>query len=187
MRLVLLGRPGSGKGTQAKRLVERLGLTYIGTGDILRDAIARGTDIGKEAKPLIDQGLLVPDKMVNDLVAELFHSADPPERFVTDGYPRTEAQAISFDALLRAERLALTHVIHLTVDVDEVVKRMLARKREDDMERAIRQRLREFDANNNVLVQYYKRRGLLQEVPATGTEDEVFQAILQTLGVNEAA
>ena len=187
-RLVLLGPPGSGKGTQAKeRLAPLLKLTYIGTGDILRDAIARGTPTGQAAKPLIDAGMLVPDPVVNDLVAELLRGPSRPENFVTDGYPRTEAQAHAFDALLRREVLPLTHVIHLTISDDEVVRRMLARKREDDTEEAIRQRLADFHKNNNALVRFYRERGLLKEVPATGTPDEVFANILRALGLPPTA
>ncbi len=127
MRLVLVGAPGSGKGTQAERLVERLGLRYVGTGDILRDAIKQRTPIGVEAKPLIDAGLLVPDLVVNDLVAELFRVARP-ERFVMDGYPRTYAQAVAFDALLKQQYLNLDAVINLTIADDEVVQRITSRR-----------------------------------------------------------
>jgi len=127
MRLVLVGAPGSGKGTQAERLVERLSLKYVGTGDILRDAIKQQTDTGKIAKPLIDQGLLVPDPVVNDLVAELFRRSRP-ERFVMDGYPRTYAQAIAFDALLRQQYLSLDAVILLTISDEEVERRITSRR-----------------------------------------------------------
>ncbi len=127
MRLVLIGAPGSGKGTQADKLVERLGLRYIGTGNILRDAIKQQTEVGKIAKPLIDEGRLVPDHVVNDLVAELFRVARP-ERFVMDGYPRTYAQAISFDALLRQQYLNLDAVVNLTIADDEVERRITSRR-----------------------------------------------------------
>ena len=92
MRLVLVGPPGSGKGTQAERLVKHFGLKQVGTGAMFRDHIKRGTGIGKEVKPLIDQGLLVPDRIVDEMVADLFRSADRPECFVMDGYPRTYAR-----------------------------------------------------------------------------------------------
>jgi adenylate kinase len=128
MRLVLVGPPGSGKGTQAKRLCERLGVTYIGTGDMLRDAITRGTEMGQRVKPLMDQGLLVPDPEVNDVVAELFRAPDRPNSFVMDGYPRTYSQAIAFDALLRQQFLALDAVINLSIADDEVVKRIGGRR-----------------------------------------------------------
>jgi adenylate kinase len=121
---------------------------------------------------------------VNDVVAELFRSSKRPENFVTDGYPRTYAQAIAFDALLRQEYLPLTHVINLTITDDEAVRRMLARGREDDNEETIRQRLREFHNNNDSLVDYYDHnRRLLKNVPATGTQEEIYANILRALGV----
>jgi adenylate kinase len=124
MRLVLVGPPGSGKGTQAERLVQHFDLTVIGTGAMFRDAIKRGTEIGRLAGPLIEQGLLVPDTVVNDVVAELFRGPDRPECFVMDGYPRTYSQAVAFDALLRQQFLALDAVVNLTISDDEVVKRI---------------------------------------------------------------
>src|SRR5580692_6855285 len=128
MRLVLVGPPGSGKGTQADSLVRQFGMTCIGTGAMLRDAIARGTEMGKQIKPLMDQGLLVPDTIVNDVVAELFRSSNRPDCFVMDGYPRTYSQAIAFDALLIQEFLSLDAVINLIVPDDEVVRRIGGRR-----------------------------------------------------------
>jgi adenylate kinase len=128
MRLVLVGPPGSGKGTQAERLVRQFGLVCIGTGAMLRDAISRGTDMGKQIKPLMDQGLLVPDTIVNDVVAELFRGPNRPDCFVMDGYPRTYSQAIAFDALLIQQFLSLDAVINLTVPDDEVVRRIGGRR-----------------------------------------------------------
>lgn len=124
MRLVLVGPPGSGKGTQARRLVERLGLTYVGTGEILRDAVRRTTPLGSQVGPLLKQGLLAPDALVNDVVAELFRGPARPDRFVMDGYPRTLAQAVAFDALLRQEFLRLDAVVNLTIADEEVVRRI---------------------------------------------------------------
>lgn len=128
MRIVLLGPPGSGKGTQAKLLVERQKITYIGTGDILRAAIQNKTPIGLQAGPLIRVGRLVPDSMVNDLVAELLQKRNRPESFVLDGYPRTYAQAIAFDALLNLEYLKLDAVVSLAVKDEEVVRRISSRR-----------------------------------------------------------
>ena len=128
MRLVLVGPPGSGKGTQAKRLVERLGLTYVGTGDILREAIRLRTPTGVLAGPLMEQGLLVPDVVVNDVVAELFRGPLRPDRFVLDGYPRTLAQAVAFDALMRQQYLRLDAVVNLDIGDDEVVRRISGRR-----------------------------------------------------------
>lgn len=127
MRLVLVGPPGSGKGTQAELLVKRQGLAYVGTGDILRDAIRRQTATGKQVEPIIKQGLLVPDTIVNDVVAELFRGEGRPERFVMDGYPRTLAQAVAFDALLRQQFLKLDAVVNLAISDDDVVGRISGR------------------------------------------------------------
>ncbi len=183
MRLVLLGMPGAGKGTQAKLLVERLGLAYIGTGEFLRDAIARGTPTGKLVEPIMKAGRLVPDAIVNEVVAELLRGPNRPEKFVTDGYPRTYAQAEAFDALLRLEHLELTAVINLSISDDEVVRRLLARARQDDTEATIRQRLAEFHANNDALIDFYQKRGLLKTVPAVGEVEEIYANILRALGL----
>src|SRR5437773_4470335 len=128
MRLILIGPPGSGKGTQAKLLGDRLGLVHIATGDILREAIRLGTAAGRKAEPFVNNGKLVPDDLVNELVADRFRRDDRPERFVMDGYPRTLAQAASFDQVLRQQFLNLTAVILLVVDDDEIVRRMTGRR-----------------------------------------------------------
>jgi adenylate kinase len=124
MRLVLVGPPGSGKGTQAENLVKHFTLTVVGTGAMFRDHIARGTGIGEQAGALIREGRLVDDTIANEMVAELFRSPTRPECFVMDGYPRTHAQTVAFDALLRQQLLALDAVINLTISDDEVVKRI---------------------------------------------------------------
>jgi adenylate kinase len=128
MRLILLGPPGSGKGTQAKLLSERLGLAHISTGDILREAVRLGTVLGKQAQPYMDQGRYVPDALVNDIVAERFRRADRPERFLMDGYPRTLAQARSFDQVLSDESLDLDAALLLRVSDEELVHRGTGRR-----------------------------------------------------------
>lgn len=127
MRLILLGPPGSGKGTQAKLLCERLGLAQIGTGDILREAVRLGTSPGQQAEPYVRSGKLVPDALVNELVADRFRRDDRPDRFVMDGYPRTLAQAASFDQVLRQQFMDLSAVCLLAVDDDEIVRRLCGR------------------------------------------------------------
>jgi adenylate kinase len=127
MRLILLGPPGCGKGTQAKLLCQRAGLEHIGTGDILREAIRQQTPGGLRAKPFVDSGKLVPDDLVNDLIAEHFRKDSRPERFVMDGYPRTLAQAAAFDQVLRQQFLDLTDVLLLKVPDDEIVRRLKGR------------------------------------------------------------
>lgn len=127
MRLILLGPPGCGKGTQAKLLCERNGLEHIGTGDILRQAIRQQTPAGQRAHPYVEKGLLVPDDLVNDVIAERFNRGDPPECFVMDGYPRTLAQAAAFDQVLRQHFLDLSGVILLDVSDEEIIARVSER------------------------------------------------------------
>lgn len=215
MRLVLVGPPGSGKGTQAELLARRLGLTPIGTGVILRAAIRDRTPVGQLAEPLINHGRLAPDTVVNDLVAELFRGPTRPTRFVTDGYPRTYAQAVAFDALLAQEFLTLDAVIVLTIPDDEVVRRISGRlccsnagacglcfhlgarppkqsgvcdrcgsplvQRDDDREDTVRRRLVEFHTNTDALIDHYRRRGLIREVPAIVGVEAIHEAIRQAV------
>jgi adenylate kinase len=128
MRVVLVGPPGSGKGTQAKLLNARLSLAHISTGDILREAVQRNSALGLKVESYLVSGRLVPDDLVNEVVAERFRRDDRPEQFVMDGYPRTLAQAASFDQVLRQQFLDLTAVILLIVDDDEIVRRMTGRR-----------------------------------------------------------
>jgi adenylate kinase len=127
MRLILLGPPGCGKGTQAQLLSQRHRLEHIGTGDLLRAAISANTAAGARARPFVDAGHLVPDDLVNDIIAERFRRDDRPERFVLDGYPRTLAQAASFEQVLRQAFLDLTAVIFLIVDDEEIIRRVSGR------------------------------------------------------------
>lgn len=129
MRLVLVGPPGSGKGTQAALLHQRLGAAHIGTGDILREAVEADGPIGKLVEPYVRSGQLVPDDVVNELVTALFRRADRPQNFVMDGYPRTLAQAMAFDATLRQGFLDLQRVFLFTIADDLVVKRISGRRK----------------------------------------------------------
>jgi adenylate kinase len=128
MRLILLGPPGSGKGTQAELLCQRNHWEHIATGDLLRAGKAQGTPLGLRAKPYMDAGQLVPDDLVNDLVAERFRRDDRPNRFVLDGYPRTLAQAAAVDVVLREQFLDLTAVVLLSVEDEEIVRRIAGRR-----------------------------------------------------------
>jgi adenylate kinase len=128
MRLILIGPPGSGKGTQAKLLVKQLNLTHISTGDMLRAAVAKGTPTGKVAGPLMEAGQLVPDEVVNLVVADLFSGPDRPVSFVFDGYPRTLPQAESLDAVLNKENHQVNAVVVLELDDEEVVRRITGRR-----------------------------------------------------------
>ena len=127
MRLILLGPPGCGKGTQAKLLAERLHLRHISTGDIFRDAIKERTPLGIQAESFVTKGQLVPDVLVNGLVADSFARPDRPGSFVLDGYPRTVAQAVAFDGVLKSTALNLTAVVHFLVADEEIVQRLAGR------------------------------------------------------------
>jgi adenylate kinase len=127
MRLILHGPPGGGKGTQAKLLCSRNGLEHISTGDLLRDAIRKGTPNGLRVKPLVEAGKLVPDDLVNALIAERFDRPDRPSGFIMDGYPRTLAQATAFDQVLSKYDLGLTAVVLLAVDEKEILERITGR------------------------------------------------------------
>lgn len=128
MRLILIGPPGGGKGTQAKLLCQKFNLSHISTGDILREAVRLGTPAGKLAQPQVSQGGLVPDDLVNEMVADRFRRHDRPERFVLDGYPRTLAQAASFDQVLRQQFLDLTAVLLFRISDEEIVQRLGGRR-----------------------------------------------------------
>ncbi len=128
MRLILIGPPGSGKGTQAKRLCAERQMAHISTGDVLRDVIAKKTPLGLQAEPFLNSGKLVPDSLVNDLIADRFRRSDRPHSFLMDGYPRTLAQAEAFAAVLAEVSLPADRVIYLNVDDAEIVKRISGRR-----------------------------------------------------------
>jgi adenylate kinase len=128
MRLILFGAPGSGKGTQALLLSQRCDLTHLSTGDILRDAVRRQTPAGKRAKGFVAEGKLVPDDVVNEMVADCFRTDPPPRRFVLDGYPRTVPQALFLDAVLQKQELDIQAVIRLDVPDDEIIRRLSGRR-----------------------------------------------------------
>jgi adenylate kinase len=127
MRLILIGPPGSGKGTQAKLLSQKFGLSHFGTGDILREAVRQGTPAGKLAKPYVALGQLVPDEVVNQMIAERFGHSSRPENFVMDGYPRTLSQAVAFGQILGQNSLDLDSVVLLVVSDEEILRRLTGR------------------------------------------------------------
>ncbi len=177
MRVVFVGPPGCGKGTQAELLEKRLGLAYIGTGAILREAVVQGTEVGRKAKSFIDAGQLVPDAVVNELVAARLSSPDGPTDFLLGGYPRNSSQARTLDALLRDRGLPLQAVILFRIDNEVVIRRMLARQRADDTEETARRRLKIFRDAARELVGHYRKQKLVREIDAGQPIEHVYVRI----------
>ena len=184
-RLLLLGPPGAGKGTQAQLLVERLGIPQVSTGDMLRAAVAAGSEVGRQAKSYMDAGKLVPDAVVIGVAEERLARPDAKKGFILDGFPRTAAQAEALDRMLPTLGCTLERCVALTVDEDELVKRLLRRAtlegRTDDNETSIRTRMREYRDKTEPLIAYYRKRGALREVNGIGEIEEVARRIAQAL------
>ena len=178
LRLVILGRQGSGKGTQCLRLSESYGTIHISTGDILRSAVATQTELGKKAKLIMDAGDLVPDEIINGIVAERIEMKAVLESgVILDGYPRTSAQAQALEGELLSKGLSLDMAINLEVPVDEVTQRMLDRSRADDTEEAIIRRLEIYENETAPLLKWFEERNNLVVVDGLGTEDKVFSRL----------
>lgn len=183
MRLILLGPPGAGKGTQAQRLVETHAIPQLSTGDMLRAAVAAGTPVGLKAKAVMDAGELVSDAIVNAIVAERIDQADCATGFILDGYPRTLAQADAVQAMLEDRRLKIDAVIELVVDDKALVGRIVKRAedakaagqpvRKDDNPQVFDERLREYYKKTAPLIGYYYAKGMLKGVDGMATIDEV--------------
>jgi adenylate kinase len=174
MRLILLGPPGAGKGTQAKVLTGKHGIPQLSTGDMLRAAVAAGTEVGKRAKAVMDSGGLVSDEIVNQIVSERIDQADCAKGFILDGYPRTVPQAEALSGMLKAKGLRLDGVVNLKVDEDALVRRMESRVREtiaaggkvraDDNPESFKKRLEEYREKTAPLADYYRGTGELRSV-----------------------
>jgi adenylate kinase len=185
MRLILLGPPGAGKGTQGHRLHESYGIPEISTGDILRAAVRNETPLGLEAKTYMDRGALVPDGVIIGIVRERLAEADTEPGFILDGFPRTVAQAEALDQILQEQQIPLDHVISIEVPEDELLQRLASRReiegREDDTDGAIRYRLEVYERQTAPLINYYHKTGLLRPVPGIGTVDDIAQRIKMVL------
>ena len=187
MRLILLGPPGAGKGTQAQRLVEKHGIPQLSTGDMLRAAVANGTEVGKRAKAVMDAGELVSDDIVNAIVAERIDQPDCADGFILDGYPRTLAQADAVEAMLAMRDLKVDVAIELVVDDKALVGRIVKRAedakaagqpvRKDDNPEVFDERLREYYKKTAPLIGYYYAKGLLKGVDGMADIDAVTRQI----------
>ena len=184
-RLLIIGPPGAGKGTQASRIAERYGVPAISTGDIFRANIKGGTPLGQQVQAIIEQGELVPDSLTNEIVADRLEQADAAGGFLLDGYPRTVEQVHALDEMLAPKNAALDAVVLLEADVDEVVARLLKRAelegRADDTEQVIRHRQEVYAEQTAPLVALFSERGILVTVDGLGTVEEVASRIADGL------
>ena len=181
MRVVLLGPPGAGKGTQAQKLSEKLGIPQISTGDLFRKNIGENTPLGVEAKRYLDAGDLVPSELTNKLVEDRISQPDAADGFILDGYPRSVEQAEALDEMLKKRDTKLDAVLEFAVSEEELFKRLKARGRADDTEEVIHNRMQVYRDETQPLLEYYKDNNL-QTVDAVGGLDEVFARALHALG-----
>lgn len=208
MKIVLLGGPGAGKGTQAQRLVAEYGVAHISTGDLLRAAIKNGTELDTQAKSYMDKGQLVPDELVVNLVKERLADDDAQKGFILDGFPRNTAQAVVLDSELKDMGLALDAAVLVDVDPDVIVKRLSSRRtckncgytapagvdvcprcggemyqRDDDKPETIQHRLDVYQTQTAPLIEYYKGHGLLKAVNGEQAVDDVYKDMKEQLGL----
>jgi adenylate kinase len=215
MRLVLLGAPGAGKGTQAKKLIDKYGLPQISTGDLLRAAVAAGSPLGKEAKAYMDKGELVPDSVVLGMVEERLKQDDCKKGYILDGFPRNTAQAEALDKMLASLNMSLDAALSVDVPFEDLMKRLTGRRtckscgqmynihfkppqkegvcdkcsgelfqRDDDKEETIKKRLDVYNAQTAPLIDYYRSKGILKTVSGTGSIDDIFKKVCETLGLS---
>jgi len=187
MRLIMMGPPGAGKGTQAKFVAEHFGIPAISTGDIFRANVSEGTPLGVEAKRYMDAGDYVPDEVTNLMVRNRIDEADAAPGFLLDGYPRTLSQVEELDGMIKFTGHNLDAVVVLTVDADEIVQRLLQRAqvegRADDTEDVIRRRQEVYAEQTEPLIEVYRARGILIEVDGMGEVTDVTQRIFDALDV----
>ena len=182
MRIVLFGAPGTGKGTQAQKLVEEFGVPQVSTGDLLRAAVADNTDLGKLAKAAMNAGELVADEVVIGMIRERLDEPDAQKGFILDGFPRSLTQALALDEMLEKLDRPVENVVHLQVDDEEIVQRLLERGRADDNEEVIRNRLQVFSNQTKPLIEYYSAQGKFTAVKGVGEIDEIYARIKKALG-----
>lgn len=192
MRLIFLGPPGAGKGTQAARIVAKHGIPQLSTGDMLRAAVAAGTPVGQKAKAVMEAGGLVSDEIVIGIVADRIEEADARKGFILDGFPRTLAQAEALDSMLESKGLKIDSVLELVVDQSKLVDRIVKRAeearaagqpvRKDDDPEVFKTRLEAYNRDTAIVAPYYDKRGQLTQIDGMQPIDDVTRAIEAALG-----
>jgi adenylate kinase len=184
--LILFGPPGSGKGTQSERLVDKYGLVHLSTGNLLREEIAQKTPLGIEAKSFMDKGQLVPDEVVIGMVDSYFDKHKEARGFLFDGFPRTVAQAIALDKLLELKRTEIAAVVALDVSEEELVKRLLKRgetsgRSDDNNEDVIRKRFSVYSNETTPVAEHYRKARKFQSIKGEGSIDQIFMSISEAV------
>ena len=176
--IVIFGAPGSGKGTQSEKIVEKYGINHISTGDVLRAEIKNGTELGKTAKSYIDQGQLIPDDLMIDILASVFDSFKDSKGVIFDGFPRTIAQAEALKKMLAERNQGVSVMLDLDVPEDELMVRLIKRGKDsgraDDNEETIKKRLHVYHSQTSPLIDWYKQEGQYQHIKGQGALEEIF-------------
>jgi adenylate kinase len=187
--LILFGPPGAGKGTQAIKIAEKFGWKHVSTGDILRSEVSQGTPLGLKVKAVMEAGHLVSDELLIEIMESVFTSNNTVKGFVLDGFPRTEKQARELDQMLSRLGHAVSLVLSLDVNGDELVKRLLKRAQEqgrkDDTEEVIKNRLVQYHHHTKPLIDYYKQKNLYKEVFGEGSIEQIFEQLCSAINIKE--
>ncbi|RFZ82254.1 adenylate kinase [Mucilaginibacter terrenus] len=186
LNLVLFGPPGAGKGTQSQKLIEKFGLIHLSTGDLLRNEISQGTELGLEAKKLMDDGKLVPDAVVIGMISNKLEANKDAKGFIFDGFPRTVAQAEALDSLLESKNSSISGMIALEVTDDELEHRLLLRgessgRPDDANPEVIRKRIKEYNDKTAPVAGFYKNQSKFESINGIGTIDEIFDQIVSII------